>query len=1430
MGGQMTEIEQAAAYMVSTLTFEEKSLANDILYFSLFNVDTRTAWVRAPVVDLSECLRKLVDTAAESNQVPRRINVYCDTLVVGAGTTVDINNDSGVILSIYCRKIVSEPRSDGVVLSMTMILNSQLALYANTLPPGFAAEFILEGGHPSYVPLAIDPSRFGVVVRHAGSGLQVTQRGPPRAEMQYIDYLDILNDDGTLSATEWRNDNFPRLLQFQFLVGASLIRLNTRLCLDLLNYVCASTATTFSSAFNYQANALRTSILSQLERSLCNVPSVNVYLSKEILSARLVAALAFEDAFHDYISQQRTSDNAAVMSTTLLLKGQDALDEYKFLESLSLKAYRAAEKANEESQTRFLASKQSLEVATKAFEEGIETWQAKEKAKAAASVIFGVIAVVAAVAATVATAGAAAPAAGPAAAGATASAAASAAQVVGTFAKIKEVFQKMKEVYKKLEPILKKLKEVAETIQKVVVTLKKMDSINDAQEELIQGDMSTDTFNATAEWNVFDVNVNILRENLDKINIKGKDDFHRALKTVVITGKTYLQTQQNLVKMGNELAIVILKKQNEGKAQHRLKMAMEVIGMDGTVVAVLKRAMFDRLLAVRSFVFLDFWNYTSAYLFYSLADDPPISLSAVKPISDYLSDAARLQAAVSSFASTVIVQRKRFIITTLGNAASLEELRVQLSSTGNVGFDLNAEHPAFAHYCRVRMSKVRCYLEGVTPLSAARAAGSSLALVLKTSGEFQDLDFPRYPTRTSLLRSFVGETRKILFETDASSGEILCDGDLGQERDYTLHTPFTDWMVSISGAGLGVKELDFSKVQGLRFEFWCESQLASLPQALSTHRAFLSTFGMSSIKFPGFPQVRGLKSASVEKPFEINPRNFVDLKQYLELGSSLPSSSQAFRSRYDLDLLNEFFRPDDTLYKACLEMQVLATQRSCASFSAVHSEKMSEFVRLWMAFVDEATSAIREMRAGLDIAARSNLKGEEAVQAVAMVSPAITEAANQSEALENHCRDLLEHLFELDANIQADSAQISALFKRLPSLDARKAEMKMNIENLKSEMDSLESLSRAEERRLRERINLEAVARRSPFNFLGPISPANIANAIIDGVTGTNLRDLQLRVGQAQTQWREKRRQMEEDMNTFADTFGSYLDQPDTLRRMKVLTHACAACVADISNLRSSIFSQRQNIAGAKKSVQDVGSATSRRQTGFHDLEMEFKDIIDQLSLGEGIEDVEDAKYELEEAEKTYGEISNLAQTFQQVVSLSRSGLAKVFTVAAANYGGADVESVAEGLVKDERLEIDTNHLSSYGFPDPKTGHRKTIAILYQAPEASTAGVFVAVEGSGAWVLSRATIRMSGAPPRPVGSSLWIVAVVYGKEEITDAGAFSRLYHFAKTRKAFEVSNSTFGKDTWFGVPKTCAIFYQMDNWPIRCLGGWERDYVKFDI
>lgn len=352
-----------------------------------------------------------------------------------------------------------------------------------------------------------------------------------------------------------------------------------------------------------------------VDSSIVAVPSVNIYASKQILKSRLTAALAFEQAFRDFSIEASNRKVQTQTAVDLLRKSQDAIQTYAFIKEIRQREYDNAVVANAKAQKTFQANQSNLCNLGANFQAGVEEWKEAEKEKAAKDVLKGLVMVGLAIGATIATGGAAAatiPAAGAAVVN-------TASKIATLIAKLKQIFEKIKEIYNKIKPVIEKLQLMVKTINDVIATLRKFDGATTGTKTLKLSADSTDVFNATAEWRRFDITVREMEDSLREYKIKGKEEYFHDLKILVPNGECFILTQANLVKTGDELATVLVQSEAERRSESRLSLTTLSVATDLDVLDLLVRAMFDRVLTIRSLVYLDFLTYSSAQEYHTLS-------------------------------------------------------------------------------------------------------------------------------------------------------------------------------------------------------------------------------------------------------------------------------------------------------------------------------------------------------------------------------------------------------------------------------------------------------------------------------------------------------------------------------------------------------------------------------------------------------------------------------------------------------------------------------------------------------------------------------------------------------------------------------------------------------------------------------------------
>lgn len=597
-------------------------------------------------------------------------------------------------------------------------------------------------------------------------------------------------------------------------MAAAMAYENPKLSLSILNWICAATKTTGGSLLGAQAQSLRNSIAADKSGMISSVPSLNIYSCKQVLKSRLLAAKAFEDSFREYTSQERNASSWAYLAADLLRKSDQALEEYGFLSRLARKRYDEAVQAHSYAETQFRNTQKLVDEASEKFKEDVAAWEKKQKIEAAKDILMGLVAVGIAIAATVATAGAAA----PAVAVTAANVASTASKVAMAIAKIKEIIAKIKEIYEKLKPIIEKLGALFKAIQAMVTAIETAQAALDLPKSLKEGDMKLDALNATAQWDIFDIQIGLLEKQFADIGIPNQDQYLFALRSLVVHGKTYLQSQVNVVIRGDELATVQLRLRQQQASRPAIEDMMTRFEHNIDLVSVLKMAMFDRLLAIRALIYVDFNSYVNAYNYHTLDVNSPVKMSAVKPVVDYLADATRLQSAISAFGSKATIQRKLFTLDHAALGISLQQVATSLKEDGQFHFSVHPTSPSFEGFYRVRVVCARVRLHGI-----ASSSTKSLRLALHTTGRFVDIAPPREVPTASATYSFTGDARTVICETDIrDTNRITCDGNYGLAQDYTAQTPFTDWTVQLAKGGLTADEIETADLSALEVELLCD--------------------------------------------------------------------------------------------------------------------------------------------------------------------------------------------------------------------------------------------------------------------------------------------------------------------------------------------------------------------------------------------------------------------------------------------------------------------------------------------------------------------------------------------------------------------------------------------------------------------------------
>ncbi|KAI5836925.1 hypothetical protein DFP73DRAFT_569930 [Morchella snyderi] len=685
-------------------------------------------------------------------------------------------------------------------LEVKLAINSSIAFRTSSLPSDFVV--IVNGAKQTLKP---KPDSWGVILSVDEDGIKAYEAERPADELDTLDYWAELTPDGkSVETLGRRNDNLPRLLQYQFILASTWIQTDIPTTYSILSFIAGATQGNAAALeLNLQANALAARLSTMGDGFSVYVPSLDLGACKSVLKARLAAVLAFENSYHRFVSESVRKEDAKTAAEIALGHSGDVESQYLFLEGLAKKRYKDAEEAYETSKKRFNKLQSELDSLAKAFNVGVEKWKQSEKNKLIGEAIMSLVTVTASlvVAVVVPPAGAAGAAAG---AGAAANAIKNIAEGTSKFQKLIQGIKKIAELIEKLHEALEKIKTIVDSTAAIVKALSSKAETGPKIPE-VPSSKTDDVINVAAEWDSYAVDVKMVFDPMAENDIEGYVEYYSALQKLPILGKAILAAQTAYITTGDTLTRVVLQQRVANRHTGRLRSAIANIAVDEHVLSIVRRAMFERLLSARTWVAVDFHGYLAAYTYFSLNRTPPIKIAATKPAPYYVDDAARLQGAVASVRADLRSQERTFAFTEESYGADWKN---RLKGDRAISFTVDITNKMFSRFARIRVSRVRCYLTGATT-----TGGSTIDLEISTASRFRDIDIaPPYEAI-----EFVGETTPRCFEYEANGERIVTDGVYIDADQYSRPALFTTWNVNVLDDAVNLEG-----VTGVRFEVACE--------------------------------------------------------------------------------------------------------------------------------------------------------------------------------------------------------------------------------------------------------------------------------------------------------------------------------------------------------------------------------------------------------------------------------------------------------------------------------------------------------------------------------------------------------------------------------------------------------------------------------
>jgi hypothetical protein len=419
------------------------------------------------------------------------------------------------------------------------------------------------------------------------------------------------------------------------------------------------------------------------------------------------------------------------------------------------------------------------------FQAGIEIWKNDQVLHAVFDICVAIVSFGAAMGAMAAGDEAAAGGAAKSAANA-ANAAKDAAKAGGEAAKVAGTASQLASAMKALQKIGKALSGTFTFIQKILAASASLQSGGDLGKPI----PAVDDISAQAEWDVFRLRVDeTLQFAVDK-GIEGATPYRQALDELSIYGKALAATQASYIRTAQELARLRLQARVSSGMTKAIADSITRMQAGEKPDRVMMHMLYVRGLNMKRWLFIAVRNYTWSYRYWALRTSA-VHPSIIAPASKLIDDLATMQRdygdALQSFQPPPqqIGAEEGGIVVEISDPAVLDALRTH----GEAQFAVHADRPEFAGFDRVRVSRVRVWLDG---------ASGPTYIQIRTNGVYRDrLGTDAFTfTAAPLARFFQYHGRP------RDAGAIDGDGVVADEERFAYFqpTPFTEWHLRLPPA------------------------------------------------------------------------------------------------------------------------------------------------------------------------------------------------------------------------------------------------------------------------------------------------------------------------------------------------------------------------------------------------------------------------------------------------------------------------------------------------------------------------------------------------------------------------------------------------------------------------------------------------------
>ncbi|EWC46096.1 hypothetical protein DRE_04670 [Drechslerella stenobrocha 248] len=780
------------------------------LYQNFRSKDQKKVFLRKPYLNLEDAIDMVKPNLTIKSA---QIYLYCDLLQFSGGKPVEVPKRT--TLYLFAREVSQLSSEPG---PLTIKYDQSVVIFFATpdLPNDFPVKFVDAAGGVHELSLNVPRDSYGVLVEVMAGGAPPTPRpfGAPDFALEAMDYM----GDLSLTSETFIEDDLPRLLQFQQVLATAWRPTNPQLAMKIYDFIARTTTGSTAAMPIYKQAVSSLSKLRMITDPLQQyVPNLDITQVKSVLDDHLTVAKVFEDSFNSFSQQQADAVAARDAAMAAFTNSKAAVEKYRFLETQARTRLEFAVNALNEAVWNYNNTYNGLALRLATFQSGIAEYATDQTGR----LLLTVFVAAATIVLTVTSAGIGIAALPASAAGGVLpyTSMASALKVITTAGSasdngVKAAADSLGYLAGNLRGGLAALTTTMTTLNALLtITLPalKPNGFGVAIHGIPTNPLERiDAISLSAAWD----NWRVLNEmSWAKLSdgqkkIDGASDYYASLYALSNNGKAVLAGQAAFIQVFDDYMEASVNLQTAKAQNAELQRAVDRLE-NPLVFQTFKRAMFDRLIAVRSWVAVEFNDYAAAYQYYTLTTNPVQRVPVLSPASYYSAAVAELQSDATHAQTSFRSQVQTFSLSS--NTAGVEDvfganwLR-DLQTPAGLTFSIPSNSSHFATVSRVRVQRLRCYLIG--------SQAEEVRLTLTISGSFEDKELlsPYGP------RKFVSDSTPLRFNyvpskndpNEANTNLVRQDGMYAGQRVFMTPTPFAVWTVKVADAARvlrGVKKM-----------------------------------------------------------------------------------------------------------------------------------------------------------------------------------------------------------------------------------------------------------------------------------------------------------------------------------------------------------------------------------------------------------------------------------------------------------------------------------------------------------------------------------------------------------------------------------------------------------------------------------------------